>query len=108
MLNEQELKRRDKVLMSMMQIYCRAHHDTRGQLCSSCARLREYAGQKMASCTLLENSSFCSSCMVHCYAPHEREQIWTVMRFSGKWMLLYHPLMAVSHLAHSMRRRKHS
>lgn len=108
MLNDRELRRRERVLKSMIEIYCRAHHGTREQLCPSCERLYEYAQQRMASCSILDARFFCSSCDVHCYGPDERQQIRTIMRYSGRRMVLYHPLMAVSHLAGRLRRHKRS
>ena len=92
----------------MIQIHCRAHHDTRSELCPACTRIYAYAARKMEGCPLLNDRIFCSSCLVHCYAPHEREQIRTIMVYSGKRMLLYHPFVTVSHLAGRFRRRKDS
>ena len=34
----------------------------------------------------METKTFCSACKVHCYKPEMREQIRTVMRWSGPLM----------------------
>ena len=46
----------------------------------------------------METKTFCSSCKVHCYRKEQRDKIKEVMRFSGPYMLLYHPLMALRHM----------
>lgn len=43
---------------------------------------------------------------VHCYKPAMREKIREVMRFSGPRMMLYHPVLAVSHVIESRKEKK--
>ena len=93
-------REKEKAMVSeMIALYCRKKHKTkRGQLCTQCAELTEYARQRSEKCPFMENKTFCSNCHVHCYKPEMREQIRQVMRFSGPRMVLYHPVMALEHL----------
>ena len=43
---------------------------------------------------------------VHCYQPEMREKIRQVMRFAGSRMLLYHPALALWHVACSVREKR--
>ena len=43
---------------------------------------------------------------VHCYQTEMREKIRQVMRFSGPRMLLYHPALALWHVACSVREKR--
>jgi hypothetical protein len=45
----------------------------------------------------------CLNCTVHCYLPEMREEIRTVMRYSGPRMMIYHPVLAIGHLADGLR-----
>ena len=49
-----------------------------------------------------------SGCKVHCYQKEYLSQVKKVMRFSGKYMLFYHPLLTIKHgwLSLKERRRK--
>ncbi len=106
MLSERELRRREKVLHTMIHLYCRARHMGSEKLCPSCSDLFSYAAEKMRTCPSLDRGMFCSSCEVHCYGEKEREQIREIMRYSGPRMMLHHPLMALSHLLHTLPQRK--
>ena len=63
----------EKLLVSeMIALYCRKnHHTAKGSL------------QRIERCPLWKPKPFCSACKVHCYKPEMREQIRTVMRWSG-------------------------
>lgn len=88
-----------RIVGEMIALYCRKnHHGKRGQLCPDCRQLMDYAEQRIRHCPLMEQKTFCSACKVHCYSPRMREQIRTVMRFSGPLMLLYHPVLALRHV----------
>jgi hypothetical protein len=78
------------------------------QLCLECRELADYAKQRYERCPISETRTFCQFCEIHCYSPAMRERISKVMRFAGPRMLLYHPAMALRHLAelrHHKRRR---
>ena len=103
---ENKREREKKVVTLMIRLYCRKRHKTREGLCPDCQQLADYAMQRSDRCPFMESKTFCSNCKVHCYAPEMREKIRRVMRFSGPWMLLYHPILAVRHLVESLREKR--
>ena len=100
-------RQQEKQIVSLMiSIYCRKRHRSRGGLCPKCAALEKYAAERSERCPFMENKTFCSNCRVHCYKPEMREKIRQVMRFSGPRMLLYHPVLAIWHVACSIKEKK--
>ncbi len=99
-------EREKRIVSEMIQLYCRKQHKTKEGLCPSCAKLKQYAKQRSDHCPFMESKTFCSNCKVHCYKPEMREQIRSVMRFSGPRMIFYHPVMAIRHLIESKREKK--
>lgn len=98
-------EREKRVVSKMIELYCHKKHKTKGALCPKCAELEQYAKQRSEHCPFMESKTFCSNCKVHCYKPEMREQIRTVMRFSGPRMICYHPVMAIRHLIESKREK---
>lgn len=97
-LNNGPVVRKEKeTVTQMIHLYCRKKHHQDG-LCDHCQELQDYALKRLSLCQFGENKTACSNCTVHCYKPEYRQRIKTVMRFSGPWMLLYHPVYAVKHL----------
>lgn len=94
------------VIQEMISLYCRKQHHGK-QLCRECEELLDYAHQRIDHCPFMESKTFCSNCRVHCYQKEKREQIRTVMRFSGPRMLLYRPFMVLQHMWLS-RKEKHT
>lgn len=94
----------------MIRLYCRKHHDgydrKTGRMCPACRQLSDYARLRSEKCPFMEQKTFCSCCRVHCYQPEMREKIRQVMRFSGPRMLLYHPALALWHVACSVREKR--
>lgn len=70
-----------------------------------CQELIDYARMRTRKCPFMETKTFCSNCRVHCYDRVHREQIRSVMRYSGKRMLFHHPLLAISHLLSTTREK---
>ncbi len=103
---EDKRQREKRVVGEMIALYCRRKHKTKGGLCPQCAALAEYAGQRSDRCPFMEHKTFCSNCKVHCYKPEMRRQIRLVMRFAGPRMLLRHPVLAVRHVAETIREKK--
>ncbi|MBR6331528.1 MAG: nitrous oxide-stimulated promoter family protein [Dehalococcoidales bacterium] len=94
-----KIEKEKHVVSSMIMLYCHeVHHSPKGSLCSECQALRDYATARTDKCPFKENKPFCSKCKVHCYKPEKREEIRTVMRYSGPRMLFHDPVMAVKHL----------
>ena len=57
------------------------------ELCCECRKLLAHAMTKRSHCPL-DPKPACKDCPVHCYAPHYRQQIQEVMRYSGRHMVL--------------------
>ena len=86
-----------KVVEMMVRMYCR-HKEGNIELCSDCAKVLDYANNRLSLCRFGNNKPTCRKCPVHCYNKEMRERIRAIMRWSGPRMLLYHPVEAVRHL----------
>ncbi|WP_075202590.1 nitrous oxide-stimulated promoter family protein [Vibrio mexicanus] len=89
-----------KTVASMMEIYCRSHHDSSKGLCAACNDLLIYAEQRLDRCPYGQEKPTCNQCPIHCYKSEPKEQMRLVMRYSGPRMLLPHPILAIRHLLH--------
>lgn len=107
-MNIKSKREREKhVVGEMIALYCRGNHGTKkGNLCEACARLLTYAHERSDKCPYMEQKTFCSSCKTHCYRREMRDQIRTVMRYSGPRMMTVHPVMAIRHLIESRIEKK--
>lgn len=103
---EEKREREKNTVRLMIGLYCKKKHGTKEILCAECRALQEYALLRSEKCPFMETKTFCSNCKVHCYKPQMREQIRTVMRFSGPRMLMYHPFMAIRHMLESKKEEK--
>lgn len=81
----------------MIKLYCRRKH-RQGHLCKECRDLLNYAHKRLSLCPFGERKGACSNCHIRCYKPEYRDKIKAVMRYSGKWMLLFHPVYSIKHL----------
>ena len=88
-----------KTVEKMIRLYCRLNKHNDCGLCDDCSLLLDYAHRSLDRCRFGNEKSSCSKCPIHCYKPDMKEKIRTVMRFSGPRMILYHPIMAIKHLA---------
>ncbi|CAE6944204.1 hypothetical protein ACOMICROBIO_FLGHMIGD_04240 [Vibrio sp. B1FLJ16] len=92
-----------KTVKAMVEVYCKDHHGTTGELCAECCELLNYAEVRLDRCPYGEDKPTCNKCPIHCYKPAPKEQMRLVMRYSGPRMLLKHPILAVRHLIHETR-----
>lgn len=92
------MKREKETIDHMVELYCRKHHGTHGELCSDCAEFKEYAHLRLNKCPFQEKKSTCGKCLIHCYKPDMREKARIIMKYSGPRLLLYHPMLALHHL----------
>lgn len=98
------MKRERKTVAYMIGIYCRDKHQTKGELCSDCHKLLEYARFRLKKCPFQENKTTCGNCPVHCYKPEMREYTRKVMAYSGPRMIRHHPLLAIGHMIDGLRK----
>lgn len=88
----------------MIKIYCDKNHGNKGQekdengLCPHCKELVDYAFERVERCPKGEEKGFCSSCEIHCYSKEHRAEIRKVMVFSGRRIIVSHPMMTIKHL----------
>ncbi len=98
------IAREKRTVGAMVHIYCSAHHESRpGTLCTECAKLFDYATERLDLCRYGEDKPACNRCPVHCYAPEPRQKVREVMRFAGPRMTLRHPILAIGHLRDLLR-----
>ncbi|MDQ1147363.1 hypothetical protein QE429_004190 [Bacillus sp. SORGH_AS 510] len=95
--NGPNIQKEKEIVKEMINLYCRKKHH-RDVLCKDCEALKNYALLRLSFCRFGEDKSACSNCTVHCYKLRYREKMKAVMRYSGKWMLLHHPVYSVKHL----------
>lgn len=115
MISKPDAKREKekRIIELMINLYCSGNHrkEQRGDksrqgLCNECGDLLMYAKERIDKCPFAETKTFCSSCKVHCYKPHMREQIRRVMKYAGPRMMLYHPILAVKHVADTIKNKR--
>jgi hypothetical protein len=92
------ITREKETIKFMVGIYCKAKHETHGELCPECVEFLTYAHMRLDKCPFQEKKSTCGKCLVHCYRPDMKEKVKKVMRFSGPRMLLHHPGLALHHV----------
>jgi hypothetical protein len=95
------IARERRTVQAMVQLYCRMLHDGGDGLCDDCSTLSAYALARLNACRFADEKPVCNRCPMHCYRSQKRKAIRAVMRFSGPRMLLYHPILALSHLVDS-------
>jgi hypothetical protein len=98
------MERERRTIDTMVRLYCRDHHGTRGGSCDECDDLREYALARLERCRYQDAKPTCANCPIHCYRPDMRERVRVVMRYSGPRMLLRHPYLAIAHLRDGRRK----
>jgi hypothetical protein len=91
------MKREKKTIGYMVDIYCKNHHGTHGELCKECQEFEDYAFLRLDKCVFQDKKSTCGKCLVHCYRPDMKAKAKTVMRYSGPRMLLHHPGLSLHH-----------
>ena len=91
------LIRERRTMQAMLEIYCHGHHQTAGTLCAQCDTFLAYAIQRIEKCPFHDTKPTCRKCPVHCYKNDMREMARTIMGYAGPRMLIYHPVLTVSH-----------
>lgn len=111
-----QLRRDLKLLITFVAIRCRHEHGDKPKqtlalkthdvaalagrpvdLCADCGKLLAHALIKRAHCPY-DPKPMCKKCPTHCYAPHHRNAMRAVMRFSGRKLVLSGRLDYLLHL----------
>lgn len=95
--NGPHVQKEKEIVTEMINLYCHRKHKS-NNLCKECQALKSYALTRLSLCRFGEEKSACSYCRIHCYKPKYREDMKTVMRYAGPWMMVYHPIYSVKHL----------
>lgn len=103
MHESKRIQRENKTVAAMIQLYCRARHQT-SHLCESCQQLAHYTRKRNAFCPFADKKPVCNRCQVHCYSPKYRQQIKKIMRYAGPRMLYHHPWLALRHMIDGWRK----
>ncbi|WP_028318535.1 nitrous oxide-stimulated promoter family protein [Desulfobulbus elongatus] len=98
------MQREARTVEALIRRYCRDHHNSAPELCEDCRQLLAYARKRLHHCPFQDRKPTCGKCPIHCYAPGKREQIRAVMRYSGRRLLLSHPVLALLHLLDGLRK----
>ena len=99
------MQREEKTIKFMIELYCGDHHNSGGDLCSTCQNLLNYAQLRLKKCPFQENKTTCGNCPIHCYKPKLREMVREVMRYAGPRMIYKHPILAIGHLIDGLRKK---
>ncbi len=98
------MEREKKTIAVMVEIFCADKHDSgKGELCSDCRALLDYADQRLDKCPFGADKGPCANCEIHCYKPEMRDRVREVMAYAGPRMMKKHPLLAAKHLLDSQR-----
>jgi hypothetical protein len=97
-LEHKRMKREKKTIGYMVEIYCKNHHGSKGEICQECRQFLEYAFMRLDKCPFQDKKSTCGNCVIHCYKPDMKEKVKVVMRYSGPRMLIHHPSYALHHV----------
>ena len=97
------IRRESNTIKQMIEMYCCENHSS-DRLCAQCSTLLEYALQRLEKCPFQEGKTTCAQCPIHCYTLDKREQIRTIMRYSGPRMMYKHPIAAIWHLIDQRRK----
>lgn len=86
-----------KISKWMIEYYCKKKHKG-GRLCNECSSLFGYVLLRIDKCPFGEKKPVCSSCTIHCYNPLMKEEIKSVMKFSGPAILFRKPVTGIKYL----------
>jgi len=96
-----KIKKEKATLEKMILIYCeKKHTSSENLLCTECHSLLQYSNQRLENCQYGEDKPTCRKCPVHCYRPTMRNEIRSVMRFSGPRIVFRAPVEWIRHKIH--------
>jgi len=107
------LRRDLRTLVEFIEIFCKGQHAAAARspvalkshdvpgivghevaLCPDCVKLLTHALVKRSACPMNPKPA-CKHCPNHCYHPTYRRQIRQVMQYSGKRLILTHPIQGL-------------
>ena len=100
------IEKEKRTVAQMVRIYCFLRHKQSRGLCGECSSLLTYAHKRLDGCKFGDDKPACTKCKVHCYQSAMRERIRIMMRFSGPFMPLIHPIETAKHYMPYLFKRK--
>lgn len=85
-----------KLMKSMIKLYTKKHYRDNNH--KKFQELYEYSSTKLDKCPFNDKKGQCRNCEIHCYSPKYKDEFKKIMRYSGKYMLLKHPVLTIKHL----------
>jgi hypothetical protein len=98
LMENSRINQQKKAISAMIKIYCNKKHNTKGDLCTDCREILNYALLRLDNCKFGNNKPNCSDCKIHCYKKEMREKITEIMKYSGPRVIVYNPKIALEHL----------
>ena len=98
------LKRDQKTLDLMIDMYCRDKHGHKNGNCEDCTEMKEYAHLRREKCPYQEQKTICAKCPTNCYKKSMRDKIREAMIYAGPRMLIYHPGLTILHMVDGFRK----
>jgi hypothetical protein len=92
------ISREKKTVKIMIEMYCCANHFKTAGLCADCTLLYDYASGRIDKCPFHEKKPVCGKCPIHCFNADKREEMRSVMRYSGPRILMSHPVQGMMHI----------
>ena len=83
---QQAVARDVEILRQFVDLYCRDHHRTQGELCPECRQLLGRAAERRAKCPM-DPKPKCRDCRVACHRQPDRDRIAEIMKYSSVRML---------------------
>lgn len=106
---ERKREREMRVMEQMIGLWCHGEHGSaKGELCDGCRELRDYALERTRRCPRMAVKTFCSACDIRCYNKAMGDRVREAMRYSGPRMIFHHPVLAVGHLADTLRAKRNA
>lgn len=98
-----KIERQKATIALMLRLYCK-HRLGLKEMDEEHLRLLDYCSRRLDRCRWQDAKPACKDCLVHCYAPAEREKIREIMRWAGPRMILYAPIETLRHFFEGLRK----
>ena len=93
------IEQEKEMITLMIEMYEKGNHE-------DLTELKNYAYQRIDRCPRKAEKTFCSSCLIHCYAPSYRQKIREVMKYAGPRMIYKHPIIAIRHMINTLQAKR--
>ena len=88
-----------ETISTVLALYCRKKHRCKTP-CIRCRIILDYALLQLCKCPYLDKKPKCSHCEMSCFKKEVRRELKIIMRWAGKRMIFYHPILTLLHYFH--------